>query len=127
MLVEPPIFVVFFVAVAAPLIAPQAGLLRWPLPPRRDPAPLARSSTVASPGLVVVIANVGLKSGHPGSDIAQALIGAALLPLLAYPTAARAAGAGAGRHPGRGRDFGQGVATFLFHRRTAPPTTQEFP
>lgn len=102
MLAEHPTFAVFFVAAAAPLIAPQAGLLRWRLPPRRDPAPLARSSTVASLGLVVVIANIGLKSGHLGSDIAQALIGVALLPLLAYPTAARAAGAGAGRHPAAG-------------------------
>jgi Kef-type K+ transport system membrane component KefB len=58
--------------------------------PRGELAPLALSSAVASLGIVVVVANVGLKSGHLSSDIAQALIGAALLSLLVYPTAARA-------------------------------------
>jgi Kef-type K+ transport system membrane component KefB len=58
--------------------------------PRRELAPLALSSAVASLGIVVVITNVGLKSGHLDPDIAQALIGAALLSLLVYPTATRA-------------------------------------
>jgi len=58
--------------------------------PRGELAPLALSSAVASLGIVVVVANVGLKSGHLSSDVAQALIGAALLSLLVYPTAARA-------------------------------------
>ena len=58
--------------------------------PRSDLAPLALSSAVASLGLVVVITSVGLKSGHLDPDIARALVGAALLSLLVYPTAARA-------------------------------------
>jgi Kef-type K+ transport system membrane component KefB len=58
--------------------------------PRGELAPLALSSAVASLGIVVVVANVGLKSGHLTPDVAQALIGAALLSLLVYPTAARA-------------------------------------
>jgi Kef-type K+ transport system membrane component KefB len=58
--------------------------------PRSDLAPLALSSSVASLGIVVVVTSVGLKSGHLRPDIAQALIGAALLSLLVYPTATRA-------------------------------------
>jgi Kef-type K+ transport system membrane component KefB len=50
---------------------------------------LALSSSVASPGIVVVVTSVGLKSGQLDPDIAEALIGAALLSLLVYPTAAR--------------------------------------
>jgi Kef-type K+ transport system membrane component KefB len=57
--------------------------------PHSELAPLALSSSVASLGIVVVITNVGLKSGHLDPDVAQALIGAALLSLLVYPTAAR--------------------------------------
>jgi Kef-type K+ transport system membrane component KefB len=66
-----------------------AWLYRHDLP-RRELAPLALSSAVASLGIVVVITNVGVKSGHLDPDIAAALIGAALLSLLVYPTAARA-------------------------------------
>lgn len=51
--------------------------------------PFALYSAVASLSLVVVIANVGLKSQHMSPDVAQALIGAALLSLLLYPTLAR--------------------------------------
>ena len=58
--------------------------------PRHELAPLALSSSVASLGIVVVVTSVGLKSGHLAPEIAQALIGAALLSLLVYPTAARA-------------------------------------
>jgi Kef-type K+ transport system membrane component KefB len=57
--------------------------------PRGQLTPLALSSSVASLGIVVVITSVGLKTGHLDPDIAQALIGAALLSLLVYPTAAR--------------------------------------
>jgi Kef-type K+ transport system membrane component KefB len=70
------------------------GLPAWLLNRRDLPsgqmAPLALSSSVASLGIVVVITSVGLKSGHLDPDVAQALIGAALLSLLVYPTAARA-------------------------------------
>jgi Kef-type K+ transport system membrane component KefB len=57
--------------------------------PRRELAPLAPSSSVASLGIVVVVTSVGLKSGQLDADVARALIGAALLSLLVYPTAAR--------------------------------------
>lgn len=57
--------------------------------PRSELAPLALCSAVASLGIVVVVTTVGLKSGHLDHDIAAALIGAALLSLLVYPTAAR--------------------------------------
>jgi Kef-type K+ transport system membrane component KefB len=57
--------------------------------PRRELAPLALSLSVASLGIVVVVTSVGLKSGQLDADVARALIGAALLSLLVYPTAAR--------------------------------------
>jgi Kef-type K+ transport system membrane component KefB len=56
---------------------------------RSELAPLALSSSVASLGIVVVVTSVGQKSGQLDADVAQALIGAALLSLLVYPTAAR--------------------------------------
>ena len=58
--------------------------------PRQQLLPLALCTSVTSLGIVVVIANVGRRSGHLHADVAQALIGAALLSLLIYPTAARA-------------------------------------
>jgi Kef-type K+ transport system membrane component KefB len=57
--------------------------------PRPQLLPLALCSSVTSLGIVVVIANVGRRSGHLQAHVAQALIGAALLSLLIYPTAAR--------------------------------------
>ena len=57
--------------------------------PRPQLLPLALCSSVSSLGIVVVIANVGCRSGHLQAHVAQALIGAALLSLLIYPTAAR--------------------------------------
>ena len=65
-----------------------AWLYRHDLP-RSELAPMALSSSVASLGIVVVITIAGLKSKHIDPDTAQALIGAALLSLLVYPTAAR--------------------------------------
>jgi Kef-type K+ transport system membrane component KefB len=60
--------------------------------------PFALSSSVASLGLVVVITQVGLRTKTMDPDIAQALVGAALLSLLVYPT----------------------LAGFLLSRRAAP-------
>jgi Kef-type K+ transport system membrane component KefB len=62
---------------------------------RRDLAkpellPFALSTAVTSLGLVVVIAHVGLQTKHMNPDIAQALVGAALLSLLVFPTLSRA-------------------------------------
>lgn len=61
---------------------------------RRDLAkpellPFALSTAVTSLGLVVVIAHVGLQTKHMNPDIAQALVGAALLSLLVFPTLSR--------------------------------------
>jgi Kef-type K+ transport system membrane component KefB len=84
MLLVPTFLLLFLLARGLP-----AWLYRRDLP-RRDLGPLALSSSVASLGIVVVVTSVGLKSGHLDADIAQALIGAALLSLLVYPTAARA-------------------------------------
>jgi hypothetical protein len=106
MLAEHPVLVVFLVAVAAPLIAQTRLGSRLPvvvfevlpgiaigphvLKLIDDPGLLRfMYSALASLGSVVVIGNVGLKSSHLGPDIATALIGAALVSLLVYPTAAR--------------------------------------
>jgi Kef-type K+ transport system membrane component KefB len=56
---------------------------------RQERLPFALSSSVTSLGLVVVITHVGLQSKHMNPDVAQALVGAALLSLLVYPTLAR--------------------------------------
>ena len=48
----------------------------------------ALSSSVASLSLVVVITQIGLRVGSMNPDVAQALIGAALLSLLLFPTLA---------------------------------------
>lgn len=61
---------------------------------RRDLAkpellPFALSTSVTSLGLVIVVTHVGLETKHMNPDIAQALVGAALLSLLVYPTLSR--------------------------------------
>ncbi len=61
---------------------------------RRDLAkgellPFALSTSVTSLGLVVVITHVGLQTNHMSPDIARALVGAALLSLLVFPTLSR--------------------------------------
>ena len=52
--------------------------------------PFALSSSVAALGLVVVITEIGLDAKVMNPDIAQALIAAALLSLLVFPTLAGA-------------------------------------
>jgi len=52
--------------------------------------PFALSSSVAALGLVVVITEIGLQAKVMNPEIAQALIGAALLSLLVFPTLAGA-------------------------------------
>lgn len=66
---------------------------------RRDLAPSQRlpfalSSSVASLGLVVVITEIGRHTQAMNGDVAQALIGAALLSTLVFPTLAGILGAG---------------------------------
>src|SRR5262245_46483649 len=56
--------------------------------PKPERLPFALSAAVASLGLVVVITQIGLRAKSMNPDIAQALIGAALLSLLLYPTLA---------------------------------------
>ncbi len=56
---------------------------------RHEQLPFALCSGVTSLGLVVVITHVGLQSKHMNPDIAQALVGAAMLSLMVYPTFAR--------------------------------------
>ena len=50
--------------------------------------PFALCSSVASLGLVVVITQIGLHAKRMNGDVAQALVAAALLSLLLYPTLA---------------------------------------
>jgi Kef-type K+ transport system membrane component KefB len=57
--------------------------------PRHDVLPLALSTGVASLGLIVVIAHVGQQTKHMNPDIAQALVAAAMLSLLVFPTLVR--------------------------------------
>jgi Kef-type K+ transport system membrane component KefB len=56
--------------------------------PRPERLPFALSASVASLGLVVVMTSIGLRAKHMNPIIAQALVGAALLSLLLYPTLA---------------------------------------
>ncbi len=53
---------------------------------RSQRLPFALSSSVASLGLVVVISQVGLRAGRLNADVAQALVAAALISLLVFPT-----------------------------------------
>jgi Kef-type K+ transport system membrane component KefB len=56
--------------------------------PKPERLPFAFSASVASLGLLVVITQIGLRAKNMNPDIAQALVGAALLSLLLYPTLA---------------------------------------
>ncbi|MBN8493629.1 MAG: cation:proton antiporter [Burkholderiales bacterium] len=84
LLLVPAFLALFVLARGLPVVLYRRDL------PRHDLAPLAMASSVASLGIVVVVAGVGLKSGQLDADVSQALIGAALLSLLVCPTAARA-------------------------------------
>ena len=76
-----PTFLLLFLAVrGAPVFLYRRELAA------RERLPFVLSSSVASLGLVVVIAQIGLRTNSMNPDIAQALIGAALLSLLVYPT-----------------------------------------
>lgn len=77
-------FVLFLVVRGLPALLYRRDL------PGREVAALGLCSAVASLGIVVVVASAGQKSGHMQAETANALVGAALLSLLVYPTAARA-------------------------------------
>ena len=57
-------------------------------PPQR--APFALYSAVASPSLVAVIGEIGVRKQAIGAHVASALLGAALLSVLSFPTLAGA-------------------------------------
>ncbi len=84
MLLMPAFLAIFLVARGLPALLYRRDL------PRAELLPLGLFSAVSSLGIVVVVTNAGQKSGHMHPETAQALIGAALLSLLAYPTLARA-------------------------------------
>jgi len=50
--------------------------------------PFALSSAVASLSIIVVITEISVSRGHMGTDVAAALVGAALLSVLLFPTIA---------------------------------------
>jgi Kef-type K+ transport system membrane component KefB len=56
--------------------------------PREQRLPFALSSSVSSLGLVVVLTEIGRRTQTMSADIAQALVGAALLSTLIFPIAA---------------------------------------
>lgn len=94
MLLLPVFLLLFLVARGLPALLYRRDL------PRRDIAPFGLCSAVASLGIVVVVTSAGQKSGHMHAETANALVGAALLSLLVYPTAARALMACADGHVG---------------------------
>lgn len=57
--------------------------------------PFALSASAPSLGLIVVITQIGLRTKSMNADVAQALVGAALLSLLVFPTVASVLLAGA--------------------------------
>jgi Kef-type K+ transport system membrane component KefB len=79
-----PLFALLFLAVHA---APAWLLYRRSLPPG-ELWPFALYSSVPSLGLVITITTIGLHSGRMNADVAQALIGAALVVALVFPTTA---------------------------------------
>ena len=78
-----PLFTLLFLAVHATPV----WLYRESLQPG-ERLPFALYSSVPSLGLVITITTIGLQSGRMNADVAQALIGAALLAALVFPTTA---------------------------------------
>lgn len=78
-----PIFLLLFLLVRGlPVLLYRRDL---PLP---EQLPFALSSSVASLGMVVVITHLGMQANVMNPNIAQALIAAALLSMLVFPTVA---------------------------------------
>ena len=84
MLLVPVFLVLFLVIRGAPVFLYRNDLSR------NERLPFALSSAVASLSIVVVITEIGVKSGEMHSHIAAAMVGAALLSLLLFPTIAGA-------------------------------------
>lgn len=83
MLLIPTLLVLFLVVRGAPVLLYRKDI------PKPERLPFGLFASVASLGLVVVITQIGLTAKRMNPDIAQALMGAALLSLLVYPTLAR--------------------------------------
>ncbi len=82
MLLIPTLLILFLLARGMPVL-----LYRHDIPKPQQP-PFVLFASVASLGLVVVITQIGLRARNMNQDIAQALIGAALISSLVYPTLA---------------------------------------
>lgn len=83
MLLLPAFFGLFLIVRGLPMFFYRRDLRKAEL------VPFALFSGVASLGLVVVITHVGLQTKHMNPDIAQALVGAAVLSLVVYPPLAK--------------------------------------
>jgi Kef-type K+ transport system membrane component KefB len=79
-----PIFLLLFLVVRG---LPVMLLYRRDLPPV-DRVPFALSSAVASLSIIVVITEISVRRGTMGTDVAAALVGAALLSVMLFPTIA---------------------------------------
>ena len=82
MLMTPAFVLLFLVVRGLPVLLYRDAI------PRAARLPFALYSSVASLGLVVVIAQIGLRTSAMSPDVAQALIGAALCSLLLFPVVA---------------------------------------
>ncbi len=82
-LLIPTLLVLFLVVRGAPVLLYRNDI------PKPEQLPFGLFASVASLGLVVVITEIGLRAKDMNRDVAQALVGAALLSLLVYPTLAR--------------------------------------
>jgi Kef-type K+ transport system membrane component KefB len=82
MLLVPAFLVLFLIVRGAPVFLYRNDIAR------RERLPFALSSAVASLSIVVVITELGARSHVMSTDIAAALIGAALLSVLLFPTIA---------------------------------------
>jgi Kef-type K+ transport system membrane component KefB len=83
MLLIPALLMLFLLVRGAPVL-----LFRNDIP-KPERLPFALFVSVASLGLVVVLTEIGLRAKNMNPAIAQALMGAALLSSLVYPTLAR--------------------------------------
>jgi len=82
MLLLPAFLVLFLLVRGAPVVFYRNDI------PEPERLPFAFSASVTSLSLVVVITQIGLRAKNMSPDIAQALVGAALLSMLLYPTLA---------------------------------------
>ena len=84
MLLVPAFLVLFLVVRGAPVFLYRNDIAK------KERLPFALSSSVASLSIIVVITEIGLRARVMNADIAAALVGAALLSVLLFPTIAGA-------------------------------------